>query len=378
MSTNLMNHLGWDSGWEEVFAALGKSHWYPARICRETKINYSVVSSSRGRHEVVLSGHLWHAAATDADLPTVGDWVAVDPGEEEDLPVVRALLPRRNRFSRKTPGRSCAEQVIGANVDCVVVVTTLPEDINLNRIERYLTLIRKSGARGMILINKADITPEEELHCALEQLKPLCGAEVELHAVSAVSPASLPLCLLHLPPGKTALVAGSSGVGKSTLVNALMGKKCCGTGEVNEVTGKGRHVSVARELFLLPGGGALIDNPGMREVQMWTDAASLRAEFADFSTLARQCRFADCSHRQDAGCAVRAAVEGGMLSRERYEHFLNLEEEIASLEKRAEKRRMMLERVTRREKGVVLRNRDDHEDQQRELHPHLKAHRHDL
>lgn len=378
MSTDMMHHLGWDSGWEEAFAKFGRQRWYPARICRETKINYSVFSEERGRHEVVLSGRLWNAAVTDADLPTVGDWVAVDPGEDGELPVVRALLPRRNRFSRKSPGRSCAEQVIGANVDCVVVVTTLPEDINLNRLERYLTLIRKSGARGMILINKADITPEDELHYALERLKFLCGKDVELYAVSAANPASLPPSLLHLPPGQTALVVGSSGVGKSTLVNTLVGEECRETGEVNEVTGKGRHVSVARELILLPGGGVLIDNPGMREVQMWTDAATLRAEFEDLSTLAGQCRFADCSHRYDVGCAVRGAVESGMLSRERYEHFLNLEEEIAELEKRAEKRRMTLERVTRREKKAVLRNRDDHEDQQRELHPHLKTHRHDL
>ena len=189
-----MNHLGWDSGWEEVFAALGKSHWYPARICRETKINYSVVSSSRGRHEVVLSGHLWHAAATDADLPTVGDWVAVDPGEEEDLPVVRALLPRRNRFSRKTPGRSCAEQVIGANVDCVVVVTTLPEDINLNRIERYLTLIRpgddthqQSGhhpGRGVALRTGA---AEASLRCGSGAARRKRGFPRELASLFAAS-----------------------------------------------------------------------------------------------------------------------------------------------------------------------------------------------
>ena len=366
-----LHNLGWAEDLARAAAPLLQDGWYPARISRETKINFSVLAPERGEHEVVLAGRVWHAAATDADLPTVGDWVLVDPGEGVELPVIRALLPRRNRFSRKAPGKSCAEQVLGVNVDVVVVVTDAQADFNLHRLERYLTLIRKCGARALALVNKADATPAEQMRAACAEIAGL-GEGVEVHAISAAQSAGYPELLRQVPAGCTLLVVGSSGVGKSTLVNSLIGEEWLETGEVNEVTGKGRHTTVARELVLLPGGGVLIDNPGIREVQMWTDAATLRAEFEDMTRLAATCRFADCSHKKDAGCAVRAALESGELSPARYEHFLHLDEEIAELERRAKKRQMNLERVTRREKRHTMRNRQDREDHLRDLHPNRR------
>lgn len=362
--------LGWGDDYAAAFAALQQPSWYPARIIRETKINFTVIGVGRGDHEVVLSGKLWHDAVNDADLPTVGDWVAIDPGQGDDLPVIRALLPRRNRFSRKAPGRSCAEQVLGCNVDMVLVVTDAGGDYNLRRTERYLTLIRKCGARPVVLVNKADEADEAVLSRARAELE---AAGAEVYVIAARWRKGYPKFLRRVPKGQTLMVVGSSGVGKSTLVNSLLGGEWLETGQVNAVTGKGRHTTVARELVVLPGGGVLIDNPGIREVQMWTDAATLRAEFADLSALAEQCRFADCSHRRDAGCAIRAALESGELSPERYEHFLNLENEIAELERRSEKRRMTLERVTRREKRHTLRNRDDREEHRRDLHPNRRG-----
>ena len=367
-----LHHLGWSAELAAAFEALGQPNWYPARISRETKINFSVLAEGLGEHEVVLAGKVWHDAATDADLPTVGDWVAVDPGAAEaELPVIRAMLPRLNRFSRKAPGRSCAEQVIGANVDVVVVVTDALADYNVHRLERYLTLIRKSGASPIILINKADATPAGQMQQACAEISAL-GEGIEVHPICARSGEGYPALLKQPPAGCTLLVVGSSGVGKSTLVNSLIGEEGLEPGEVNEVTGKGRHTTVARELVLLPGGGVLIDNPGIREVQMWTDAATLRAEFDDMARLASTCRFADCSHRKDAGCAVRAALEAGELSPARYEHFLHLDQEIAELEKRSKKRQMNLERVTRREKRHTLRNRQDREEHLRDLHPNRR------
>ena len=369
--TITLDMLGWDEAFDEAFRALGRESWYPARIIRETKINYTVLAEGHGDHEAVLSGKVWHDAATDADLPTVGDWVAVDPGTGEDLPVIRALLPRRTRFSRKAPGKSAAEQVIGANVDLVVVVTDAGADFNPRRMERYMTLIRRSGATPLVLVNKADATPPEELEAALAALRRL-APDVGVHAVSALNHSDYPDQLRNIPKGRTVTVVGSSGVGKSTLVNSLLGGAWLDTGDVNEVTGKGRHTTVARELVVLLRGGLLIDNPGMREVQMWTDPDTLRAEFADLAALAAQCRFADCSHGSDRGCAVREAVESGAVSRERYEHFLRLDEEVAELAKRAEKRQMTLERVTKRHKKHTLRNRQDKIDHLRDMHPNRK------
>lgn len=363
-----MEMLGWNADLAEAMQALEHPEWYPARIIRETKINFTVIAKGKGDHEVVLSGKVWHEAVSDADLPTVGDWVAVDPGQGKDLPVIRALLPRRNRFSRKAPGRSCAEQVIGTNVDMVVLITDAEGDYNIRRIERYLTLIRKCGAKPVVLVNKADTAPPELMEEVCREIAAL--GEVEVYPIVARWRKGYPAYLRRVPKGRTITVVGSSGVGKSTFVNSLLGDEWLETGDVNTVTGKGRHTTVARELVVLPGGGVLIDNPGMREIHMWTDAASLRAQFADLTELESHCRFADCSHRKDAGCAIRTALESGSLSQERYEHFLNLDAEIAELERRNEKRQMTLERVNRREKRHVLRNRQDREEHLRDLKPH--------
>ena len=365
-----MEMLGWGPDYAAALESLGHPEWYPARIIRETKINFTVIAKGKGDHEVVLCGKVWHDAVSDADLPTVGDWVAVDPGQGKDLPVIRAMLPRRNRFSRKAPGRSCAEQVIGANVDMVVVITDAESDYNPRRIERYLTLIRKSGATPVVLVNKADTAPEADMQRAVEEICALGCSEV--YPIVARWRKGYPQYLRRVPKGRTITVVGSSGVGKSTFVNSLLGDEWLETGHVNEVTGKGRHTTVARELVILAGGGVLIDNPGMREIHMWTDAATLRAQFADLTELESQCRFADCSHRKDAGCAIRAALEAGTLTQERYEHFLNLDAEIAELERRNEKRQMTLERVNRREKRHMLRNREDREDHRRNMNPHRR------
>jgi ribosome biogenesis GTPase len=305
-----------------------------------------------------VSGRVWHEAACDADLPAVGDWVAVEPGNENRDHVIRACLPRRTCFARKMPGNSTQAQVIGANVDVVAVVTDAGPDFNLRRMERYFTLIGRSGAKAVVLVNKADLFPAQQNREAAAAIAALC-AEADVHVTSALKRRGLQTLRQYLKQGVTMCVVGSSGVGKSTLVNQLYGDDWQWTGEVNETTGKGRHTTTSRELVPLDGGGLLIDNPGMREIQMWTDEATLRESFADLDALAAECRFADCSHRSDAGCAIRGAVENGGLDPARHASFLNLESEIAALRKRAEKRRMAVERWAKRSHRVKARNLED-------------------
>lgn len=358
-----LEELGWHSTFEEAFAPYRAKGLVPARLIRETPINYGAFlvddeADDIEEIDVVLSGRVWHEASCDADLPAVGDWVAVEPGNENRDHVIRARLPRRTCFARKMPGNSSQAQVIGANIDIVAVVTDAGPDFNLRRMERYFTLIGRSGARAVVLVNKSDLLPKAENREAADAIAAL-WSEAAVHVTSALRGEGLRTLKQYLKPGVTMCVVGSSGVGKSTLVNQLYGEEWQWTGEVNEHTGKGRHTTTSRELVPLPGGGLLIDNPGMREIQMWTDETTLRESFADLDALAADCRFADCSHRADAGCAIRRAVDEGSLDPARHASFLNLESEIATLRKRAEKRRMAVERWSKRSHRVKARNLDD-------------------
>ena len=353
-----LKELGWNSGFETAFAPYRAKGWVPARLIRETPINFGAFLEDGEEIDVVLCGRVWHEAACDADLPAVGDWVAVELGDENTDSVIRATLPRMSCFSRKMPGNSSQAQVIGANIDFVAVVTDAGPDFNLRRMERYFMLIERSGAKAIVLVNKSDLFPKEQNASAAAQIAALWdGASV--HITSAIKAEGLKILRKYLKKGVTMCVVGSSGVGKSTLVNQLYGEEWQWTGEVNEATGKGRHTTTSRELVPLPGGGMLIDNPGMREIQMWTDETTLRESFSDVEEIAANCRFADCSHRSDAGCAIRQAVESGGLDPARHESFLNLENEIAALKKRAEKRRMAVERWAKRSHRVKARNLND-------------------
>jgi ribosome biogenesis GTPase len=353
-----LQELGWNPGFEAAFAPHRAKGLVPARLIRESPVNFGAFLEGGAEIDAVLSGRLWHEAACDADLPAVGDWVALELGNENRDHVIRAMLPRMSCFSRKMPGNSSQAQVIGANIDFVAVVTDAGPDFNLRRMERYFMLIERSRAKAIVLVNKADLFPKSQSRQAAARIAALWdGASV--HVTSALKREGLKTLGQFLNPGVTICIVGSSGTGKSTLVNQLYGADWQWTGEVNETTGKGRHTTTSRELVPLPAGGMLIDNPGMREIQMWTDETTLRDSFADVAALAAGCRFADCGHRADAGCAIRSAVASGALDPARHESFLNLEHEIAALKKRAEKRRMAVERWAKRSHRVKARNLAD-------------------
>lgn len=351
--------LGWNDDFEEAFNEASKDGWVPGRLIRETKINFSALLEGAEEVDCVVGGKVWHGASCDAELPAVGDWVAIELGAgENDENIIRARLPRKTCFSRKAPGKSSEEQVMAANVDIVVVVTDAGSDFNLRRMERYFTIIQKSGARCVVLVNKSDLFEEgvnAKARAEIQELAP----EVEIHVTSATRHEGLGVLKSHLKTGVTLTMVGSSGVGKSTLVNQLLGEEWLWTGEVNEVTGKGRHTTVARELVVLEEGGMLVDNPGIREVQMWTDENTLRDSFADVEELTNQCKFRDCKHNGDKGCAIEVAVKAGNLDPARYKGFLRLDEEIDELNFRRKKRQMIVERWSKRNNRVKARNRDD-------------------
>ncbi len=369
-----LEELGWNDDFERAFAPYEERGFVRARLIRETAINFGAfIFDDEGELEeidLVLAGKVWHEAASDAELPAVGDWVAVELGGEHEDHVIRARLPRKSCFSRKMPGRSAEEQVIGANVDVVTVVTDPGPDHNPRRMERYFALVGRSGAKPVVLVNKADAFPAEQCEAAAAELRELCP-EAEIHVTSALTGGGLELLKSYLQPGVTMCIVGSSGVGKSTLVNQLYGDEWQWVSKVNEVTGKGRHTTVARELVPLEGGGMLIDNPGMREIQMWTDEKTLRDSFADVEQLALCCKFRDCKHRSDKGCAIREAVGAGTLEPGRLDSFLRLDEEIAELNRRTKKRQMATERWFKRNKKVKARNLNDRIDLDQEFRGEL-------
>lgn len=363
-----LTDLGWNDRFDAEFAPFAKKGWVPARLIRDNKITYGALTEGGYEYEVVMSGKVYHDASCDAELPAVGDWVALEIGTGDLDHVIRARLSRQTCFSRKAPGKSSEEQVIAANVSLVCVVTDAGTDFNLRRMERFFALIGRSGAKPIVLVNKSDLFPESQNQEAANAIRQLCSEAVVL-VTSAINGDNVSAIRPYLKPGVSITFVGSSGVGKSSLINTLLGDDWQEEGEVNEVTGKGRHTTTARELIVLDEGGILIDNPGIREVQMWTDEHTLREKFLDIEDLAAQCRFHDCGHGKDTGCAVREAVESGLLATERYEGFLKLDEEIAKLKKRLKKRKMTLERRAKRDHRIKARNPEDRKEYEADLKP---------
>ena len=268
------------------------------------------------------SGGLWYRAPDRASMPVTGDWVAAAVTGPERA-TVEAVLPRRTCFSRRASGRRNEEQPLAANIDLAFLICGLDGDYNLRRLERYLTLAAESGARAVVVLNKADVC--QNVAAWLQQTQAVAGASPVL-AVSALE-GSIDVLTPHLAPGRTVALLGSSGAGKSTIVNRLLGEERLRTGEVRESDSRGRHTTTRRELIPLGGRGVLIDTPGLREIQLWAGTGSVDRAFDEIGALAAACRYRDCSHSGEAGCAVADALEAGEISPERWESYRKLRAE---------------------------------------------------
>ena len=334
MAEDVLSSLGWTSEIEAAFAGHRQAGLSLGRVALEHNHVYRVLTAE-GEWLAEAAGRIKYLAEDRSELPVVGDWVALRPPSFGGRAVIKAILPRRSRFSRKVAGRETEEQVVAANIDTVFIVSSIEPVANLRSIERYLVLARQSGAQPVVILNKSDRS--DDVSAALMSVKSL-DPDVPVHAVSALTGEGFDAVRAHLQSGRTVALLGPSGSGKSTIVNRLAGSTRVATGEVRPWDLRGRHTSVHRQLLVLPGGGIVIDTPGMRELQLWDADEGVEQTFTDVAALAASCRFRDCRHDGEPGCAVKAAVEAGVLDAARFEGYSKLAREQEAFEKRQDER----------------------------------------
>jgi len=333
--------LGWNQDLDRAFQAWAdEPDVRPGRVLIE--FNYICrVWCEGGEIDAVRSGRLTHRATSRGDLPAVGDWVVVRKLADENRGAITAVLPRRSWFSRRMAGHVTDEQVVAANVDVVFIVMALDDDFSPRRLERYLLLARESGASPVILLTKPDVCVDVPARVA--EIAALAG-DVPVHVVSPKFDQGLDRVAEHVPAGKTGALLGSSGVGKSTIINRLVGREVQKTRDIRESDSKGRHTTTHRQLVFLPNGGFLIDTPGMRELQLWDVGEAVKETFDDIEALALECRFSDCRHRDEPRCAVKTAVEEGRLSASRLESYVKLQDELEHLARQQDQRAQIEEK----------------------------------
>jgi len=309
----LIEQYGWSETLRQSFAPYAREGHLPARVIVQNRGLYRIVCAD-GELSASLSGRFRHDAA-DGDYPVTGDWVAVAARANEGAATIHALLPRASAFVRRASGPGGGQQTVAANVDTALLVSSLNADLSARRIERYLATTYASGADPVIVLTKADEC--DDVDAAVQEIEAVAFG-VPVHAVSAVTGAGMDALAQLLKPGKTAALLGSSGVGKSTLVNAFAGREMMTVREIRSRDETGKHTTTHRELVLLPSGALVLDTPGMRELGLWDSDEGVSTTFSDVEDLVRACRFSDCHHGNEPGCAVRAALDDGSLPPDRY------------------------------------------------------------
>jgi ribosome biogenesis GTPase len=330
-----LEELGWREPFVSAFKELAMEGALPGRVVWRS-VNHYRVQGESGEVTAKATGKI-----RDSDTPVVGDWVVFRPLGDGRSAVILAVLPRKSAFSRNAAGKTVDQQVLSANIDSVFIVSGLDGDFNLRRIERYITLAYNSGAVPVVILNKADLARDiESAVMETESVSP----GIPVYPLSALGSEGLHQLAPHMRPGQTVAFLGSSGAGKSTIINRLLGEDRLRVADVREKSGKGRHTTTHRELFLLAGGGAVIDTPGMREIQVWGGKEGLSGTFPEIEELAVSCRFRDCRHESEVGCAVRDALESRQLDEHRLESYIKLRTEFENHQRRQGRHARMEER----------------------------------
>jgi ribosome biogenesis GTPase len=335
-----MNNLGWDEFFANHFQSYAADGYAAGRVAFEYKHFYRIYSEW-GEVLGEIAGRLRHEALDREDLPVVGDWVVIRRSPESDKVTIHAVLPRKSKFTRKVAGFRTEKQIIGSNIDTVFLVTSLNQDFNPRRVERYLIVAWESGARPIIVLSKSDLCDEVEERT--REIKAVVG-DVPIQAVSVVKREGLDELVRYLKAGQTVAFLGSSGVGKSTLVNYLLGREHLRVQEIRKHDGRGVHTTTRRELIVLPQGGLVLDTPGMRELQLWDGEGGLAIAFADIETVATQCYFSDCRHQDEPRCAIREALAEGAIDAARYESYEKLKKELTYLARKQDIRSAIVEK----------------------------------
>jgi ribosome biogenesis GTPase len=343
----LIEQYGWSDTLRLAFEPHARAGHIPGRIIVQQREAH-LVATAGGNLSARLSGRLRHEAR-EAGHPAAGDWVALAAKAGEDRATIHAVLPRRTAFVRRAADSVQTLQVIAANIDVVFVVSSMNADLNPRRLERFLAAAWQSGARPVVVLTKSDLCEQPESQAA-EITTLAAGCPVLI--VSARNGIGLGSLMDHIAPGETCVLIGSSGVGKSTLVNVLLGEERMATQDIRAADAQGRHTTSHRQLVLLPGGGLILDTPGIREVGLIDADEGLSMVFDDIERLAQNCRFRDCAHSSEPGCAVRGALDGGLLDLGRWAHFQKLSQELAAS---ALTKGRMVQEVERRRRAVLQR-----------------------